>query len=294
MKREDLSENSVTKRISEQNGVSLDTILQFREDYAQKRVTFLDFAKMKRHHPFYGFLPFCIDELEFVMFHANDDVVAWELLWTGTYEGEITKTWVEWCRGANLIYDIGAYTGLMSVLGALANPNATIHLVEPMDRTIERAKINIVVNGISRRVKLHNRAASNKNGTETILMTRNEDFLGTGNSVYNKGLPVIAEKLIQCVRIDEHLPDLCPDVVKIDVEGHERACLEGMIETLTRARPKLLLESWAHDREAVMALLHSLGYECSPFELGSECSPPEAAYPRVINYKCIPRPDWKA
>lgn len=69
-----------------------------------------------------------------------------------------------------------------------------------------------------------------------------------------------------------------------DPGGHEKACLEGMIETLTRARPKLILESWAHDREAVMELLHSRGYECSPFETGER---------RVLNYKCIPRPDWK-
>jgi len=284
MNHETFLENSITKQIFEQNNTSLDRISQFREDYTQKRVTFQDFAKMKVHHPFYGFVPCSIDGLEFVLFHANDDIVAWEFLWLGTYESEITKTWVEWCREAKLVYDIGAYTGLMSILAALANPRATIHLFEPMERTIERAKVNVVVNEISRRVKLHNRAASNKKGTETILLTRNEDFLGTGSSIYNKGFPIMGEKVIQCVRIDEHLPDLCPDVVKIDVEGHEKACLEGMIETLTRARPKLILESWAHDREAVMALLHSRGYECSPFEEGER---------RVLNYKCIPRPDWK-
>lgn len=263
------------------NRRALDRISKFRENYHSRLESYEDFSKIKHQFPYFGYVSCKASDIEFLLFHANDDVVAWEYLWFGAdaYEREILGVWLDWCRSAVVVYDIGAYTGLMSVLAALANSGSRVHLFEPMERTIERAKINIKSNLVEGQVKLHNRAASNVCGNEVIKLYRNEDFLGTGNSIYDKSLKVFDEKVIRCVTIDDHLKGVRPDVVKIDVEGHELACLHGMEKTLKESRPKMIVEMWEHSRKEVLAYLSGLGYECSPFEKNEK---------RVMNFKCVP------
>lgn len=266
------------------NSRSLARISEFRKAHAEGQATIEEFANLKRQHPFLGFVPCRAQGVDFVLFHCNDDVVAWEYLWYGDdhYETDIVRTWVEWCRGARVIYDIGAYSGLMSVLAALVNESAEVHLFEPMDRTIERAKINVHANRVARRVHLHNKAASDTSGQASINLYRDENFLGTGNSLYDKAtVPVLDRKIIQKVLIDEALPDLDPQVVKVDVEGHELECLRGMAATIQRAKPRMIVEVWEHTSAEVLSLLQGWGYTCTPFEDPAR---------RVVNYACVPIP----
>jgi len=51
--------------------------------------------------------------------------------------------------------------------------------------------------------------------------------------------------------------DLAPDLIKVDVEGTERAVVEGALKTIARNRPVLLVEG---DGAAVEDLLDGLGY----------------------------------
>jgi FkbM family methyltransferase len=48
-----------------------------------------------------------------------------------------------------------------------------------------------------------------------------------------------ATTVIRCVALDETLPGLKPDFIKLDIEGAEMAALKGMRRTLETARPRL-------------------------------------------------------
>lgn len=272
--------NEVLATLENANSHALREISAFR-GRASAQEAFEEFTRRKRDVPFVGFVPCRAAGIDFVLFHANDDVVAWEYLWFGqdAYERDLVQTWVDWCRAARgRIYDIGGYSGVMSVLAARASERSVVHLFEPIDRTVERAKINMRANGVSDRVRLHNVAASDASGPVDVNLYRQEDFLGTGNSIYDKGLAVQEVKTVRQVRIDDELPQHNPSVVKIDVEGHEKAVLEGMLKTLERARPRMIVEIWEHSRADVLGLLKSRGYRCTPF------GDPEA---RVVNYVCV-------
>jgi FkbM family methyltransferase len=76
-----------------------------------------------------------------------------------------------------------------------------------------------------------------------------------------------------------------PDFVKIDVEGHELAVLEGARETLARSRPALLVESEARHRadgqvQPVFEILRGLGY-VGHFYFGGRAVPLDQFDPAV-------------
>jgi FkbM family methyltransferase len=277
------SENKALESIELQNAATLKRVEQFRRDSRSRQAKFEEFLHLKHTFPYFGFVPCHAGGIDFTLFHANDDIVAWEYLWFGPdgYEHEIVETWVDWCSsGAAVVLDIGGYTGHMSVLAALANRGAIAHLFEPMSRTIERAKINVRANGVGKNVHLHNLAASNSAARTQINLPRKEDFLGTGNSLVATGAPIIDVKEVQCVEIDTYLPDVAPTLVKIDVEGHEQACIEGMIKTLRKHRPRIVAEIWQHTRREVLMMLDEMGYRCRPFEKHER---------NVMNFRCEPR-----
>lgn len=262
------------------NRETLGRISVFRKDLHDKKESYESFSKLKHQFPYLGYVPCRAGNIDFLLFHAHDDIVAWEYLWFGddAYETEIVGVWLEWCHESSVIYDIGAYTGLMSILAALSNVGSIVHLFEPMERTIERAKINVKSNRLDGRVKLHNKAASDVAGDAKIKLYRGEDFLGTGNSIFDKSLKIFDEKIIRCITIDNYLPETNPTIIKLDVEGHELSCLKGMRKTILRSRPKMIVEIWEHTRSEVLGMLNDMGYQCSPFEKSER---------RVMNFKCI-------
>lgn len=158
--------------------------------------------------------------------------------------------------------DIGAYTGLMSILAARAHPGNRVHLFEPLERIIERANVNVKLNGFGQRIERHPVAASDTNGTAEITLYRGENALGTGSGIGVKAnKTAVATKAIPTVRIDDYLPDITPTTIKLDVEGHELAALSGMEQTIARHRPNMLIESWDHSRSDVLGIMQRHGYD---------------------------------
>lgn len=261
-----MTESPANRRLDEIEATNLRTLERvktFREDYAAAESTFADFAKLKQQFPHFGVVPCRAAGLDFVMLHANDDVIAWQYLWFGEdgYEAQIVRRWVDWCKTPGIVLDIGGHSGLMSILAARAHPQNKVHLFEPMSRTIERASLNLKLNGVARRVHLHPFAASDTVGEAIINLYRDENFPGTGNSIHAKdNVPVIATSTVRTITIDTHLPDIAAGIVKIDVEGHELACLNGMRALLERTRPRIVIEVWDHTRDEVLGLLRGFGY----------------------------------
>lgn len=263
-----------------QNTRALDRRDAFRAEVASGAAGAMEFQTLKHEFPFMGFVECEAEGIPFVMFSCNDDVVAWEYFWRGTYEPEIVAQWVAWAKEATSILDIGAYTGLMSVLAARANPEARIHALEPVERTVERLKINLRANGVADRVTAHTKAAAGDYGIDMINYYRDEDFLGTGNSLHDKGKKIAARRMIQTVNVDHYLGAKHKfDLVKIDVEGFEAEVLKGITRLIQRDRPRMVIEIWKENRSHVTRKLESLGYCLRPVEREDN---------RVVNYFCNP------
>lgn len=252
-------------QIEERNKTMLQAAEKFRNGLKDGSASVNDLPRLKQEFPSFGVMPCKAGDIEFVMFHAHDDVVVWEYLWNGPdgYERNLVRTWIDWCRARpGDILDIGAYTGLMPLLAAHAHPDNTIHLFEPLERIIERANVNVKLNGMGRRIARHAVAASDANGSTEITLYRGEDALGTGSGIgTKKDKKVIGTKAIATARIDDFLPDLNAKAIKLDVEGHELAALLGLEKTISRCRPHMLVESWESDRTQVLKIMAEHGYD---------------------------------
>ena len=277
--------NQRLSQIEQRNAAMIKAAYQFRKDLANGKATQADLPRLKQEYPSFGVMPCQAADIEFVMFHAHDDIVVWEYLWHGAdgYEPDLVQSWIKWCRDRpGVVLDIGAYSGLMSILAARAHPDNIVHLFEPLERIIERASVNIKLNGLGQRVTRHNVAASHSHGTAEIHLYRGEDALGTGSSIDPKPAKTATiTKLIKTVSIDELLPNIAPQIVKIDVEGHELACLAGLEKAITRGRPNMLIESWDHSRTELLRLMQDHGYTMQRTE---------ARTLPVNNYIALPRP----
>lgn len=178
----------------------------------------------------------------------------------GMYEPESAAFLKKVVQPGMTCLDIGAQTGYYTCLLAVAVGGAgKVYAFEPMPQSFELLARNVQENGFSDRVQMYPRAASNQTGQIQASM-----ISGMYVASHVEGTTAIT---MDCVRVDDIIADKI-DLIKIDVEGHEPAVLEGMRSLIARSHPIILTEIneyWLHHSsnssgDAYLSLLRSLGY----------------------------------
>lgn len=143
-------------------------------------------------------------------------------------------------RAAGLhIYDIGAHTGYYSLFSAIKDKQSTIYAFEPVAEYFEITKKNIELNNLSDRISAFKIGLSNQNDKAQI------NLAGSGSSLNTDMVSTGSTEEIDIRTLDSFIQEknlAIPDLMKIDVESHELAMLEGMKETLAAHRPILFME----------------------------------------------------
>jgi len=180
----------------------------------------------------------------------TDDRMAIHMAEGRGYERESLTAWAKMVQPGKVALDVGAYTGLFSIIAA--KRGAVAVAMEPMPANRWRLECNVAANKVA--VMLLDVAASDRMGVSTLHFNPNVP-LTTGASL-EKGIVAHRDSIeIRLVTIDAlALNNLC--AIKIDVERHERCVLRGAMETIERDRPTLLIETLDDDMRA--QVLHSL------------------------------------
>ena len=157
-----------------------------------------------------------------------------------------------------VFFDVGANVGFYTLLAARAvGPTGRVVAFEPHPQNVQALERNVQLNGLEN-VLIVPKAASRAAGHASLeVRNRATARLGTQH-----GLEVETVALDDIVSAH---PELRPDVVKIDVEGHELDVLAGFRRTLEQAAPILLCEMHGHSAEFVTATSR-LGYTCLPVD----------------------------
>ncbi len=231
-------------------------------ELARKNKADLPINELMKKPPFSGFIEIAhLKDISASMFLAqNDDGVALRCLWNGNYEPMTTALWAALCKDASCILDVGAHTGLYSLIAHAANPAAAVISIEPFPLNFARLLLNLRSNDHSADFAL-NMAVSNQTGDMHFSVSTGAGYLSTGGKISSSSednsFPVKATTLEEIVENTGARLDL----IKIDVEGHEHQVLQGGLTVLDDRSPDLIFESaFSQNTGALEALLVRRGY----------------------------------
>jgi FkbM family methyltransferase len=116
------------------------------------------------HWPAYGKLKCNFNRFDFFLYNNGDDgLVNYFYYNKRYYEENDLKVFTLLSKKAEVIIDIGANTGIYSILASKSNPNSLIYSFEPYISNSTRLKQNVKLNNLNN-IKILEKAIGDKNG----------------------------------------------------------------------------------------------------------------------------------
>jgi FkbM family methyltransferase len=203
-----------------------------------------------RHLVFNGIITLKADDKSFKMINKGyylEQLFFWKGL--DAWEKLSSHLWRALAEKSDVIFDVGANTGVYTLLAKAYNPSATIYAFEPIERIYTLLDQNIKLNRLQH-TTIVNKAVSNQVGVvemhdmdegnlyEASLETKYIDGLSYDKKRFRKRKVEVEtiDHFVQANKITQI------DLIKIDVETHEPKVIEGMQESLKHFRPIILIE----------------------------------------------------
>ena len=186
----------------------------------------------------------------FYLFHHGGTIEN-EIFWKGlfkSWESDTGWIWLELARVSTNIVDIGANTGVYSMVAKAVNSSSNVFAFEPSNHTYNKLLKNNEINGFD--IKCYQIALSNVNGNQIFYDT--PDSNQTSASLSSKKLKEwegyngqIIEYKIQTETLKsffERNKLESVDLIKIDIEMHEPEAIEGLGNDLLKLKPVIIIE----------------------------------------------------
>jgi len=193
---------------------------------------------------YFGWLKHSINRINKIhMFlGGNDDGVALRCFWNNHYEKKTLEIWSKLSAIEGIILDIGAHTGIYSLAANNSIKKGQILSFEPHFLNFARLNLNLRGNGFSTRTMFMN-TVGKQNQIQPFSVMNNIDYLTSGGKIGNIKNQFTTQ--IQTIAIDSFLDKTARNnvkLIKIDVEGNEYQCLQGMIDTIKSSKPIIFFE----------------------------------------------------
>lgn len=158
-------------------------------------------------------------------------------------------------RNRRTAVDIGANRGIYTYL--FSKIFRSVVAIEPQPSCVKK------LSAYGHNVTVHHAGASNQPGSLTLYVPLDANNIPLDGLASFRKQPHSMELQVPVVRVDDLALDSV-DLIKIDVEGHEREVIDGAQDTIRRERPVLLVEieqrHFAHDMRDVFRQILALGY----------------------------------
>ncbi|MCJ7429474.1 MAG: FkbM family methyltransferase [Candidatus Nanohaloarchaeota archaeon QJJ-5] len=190
------------------------------------------------------------DEYRFVI---DSTAAAWELRFVHELERPFYEAILDEIDEETVFYDIGANMGFYTLLAGQHGDR--VIGFEPHPAARDLLLRNIGLNGMMDD-HIYRIGISDEETTAGVT-----DPYTFGTASLDPDGDMIDVRSLDQVRDQDELP--FPDIVKIDVEGHELAVLRGMEDTLVGAEPILFIEAHQGDHD-VKQFVQEHGYTWEP------------------------------
>lgn len=181
-------------------------------------------------------------------------------------------------RAGDVFIDIGANIGWFTLVAAKAiGKHGTIHSFEPHPVIGKMLARTVAQNDLKEIVNVWGYALSDEPGEVFLNTAINAENPG-GSFISMNDLQMVNHRsaCVPAVRLDDLLPDVSPDFIKIDVEGAEPLVFGGAINALKRKKPTILSELFPAQLGRVskrsvpdyIGQMEKIGYRCYLLDKG--------------------------
>ena len=190
----------------------------------------------------------------YMMNISNDDAVPLKYFWRNKYEHLSLSLWYEMTRKNGYFFDVGAHTGIYSIIGNLNKKQNNIISIEAYFLNFSRLLSNLKINNIIPKNCLL-AAASNTEGVGKFSIKTGPHYHSTGGKISKNGNFNVSKIKIDNFKIDKKI-----DGIKIDTEGHELEVLEGAQNYINKDKPDIIFEINENCFDKCLELLKPNGY----------------------------------
>lgn len=217
-----------------------------------------------RHLYFNDWFTVHLGQCSFVMYHYGYQLEN-QVFWKGLdgWEGASMRLWMALSARSRVILDVGANTGLFSLVAKSIHPSAKVYSFEPVERIHKKLRRNIEANGFD--IVAEQLGVSNHTGTALIYdLPEDHVYSVTVNKNLNPASHTVIPTSIFVTTLDNYVRsnNLGPvELLKIDVETHEPEVLEGACKLIRESRPSMLVEVLTTEAASrIMGILRDLNY----------------------------------
>jgi FkbM family methyltransferase len=215
--------------------------------------------RLKGYLAFTGPFSVRVEKSSFTMLHGYGREIESTIFWDGVdaFEPTTIRWWCELSKRSKYVFDIGANTGIYSLVAKTLNPNAEVHAFEPLGRIHAILEENLRINNLrvpSLPTKAHRMALSDYSGMGKMFDLPVEHMYTAAlnrNVHAERGQPLQSvQESVPVMRLDEFLHQQNiqgMDLIKIDVESHEPAVIRGLGECLRAFHPTMIVEIWNNE-----------------------------------------------
>ncbi len=185
---------------------------------------------------------------------SNDISISPHLAYDGRWEQHVTDFIIANLRPGEVFFDIGANCGFYTILAAhLVGRGGFVVAVEPQKKLAGLIRKSLAINGFDRFSTVENSAIAEQSGEMALSCAG--DYMGSASLIsfdaqetHSETVPVQPLDTVVSRISEAHGRAITPQMIKIDVEGFERAVWRGAKGVFERSGPLIVIMEFSPDR----------------------------------------------